>query len=40
MNKYGHVLEEMNRETARRMDAALNPVAVNLAVKAALGKAN
>jgi hypothetical protein len=32
----GNVLEEMNRETARRMEAALNP----LAVKAALGKAN
>ena len=32
-NTYGHVLEEMQRETARQTDAVLNPLAVKLAVK-------
>jgi integrase len=40
MNTYGHVLEEMKRETATRMDQALEPVAVNVAVKPSPEKAN
>jgi integrase len=33
MNVYGHVLEEMRRETARQIDAVFSPVAVKAAVK-------
>jgi integrase len=33
MNIYGHVLDDMKRETARQTDAILSPVAVTLAVK-------
>jgi integrase len=40
MNTYGHVLEDMKHETARKMDEALNPVAVKLAVNSATAKAN
>jgi hypothetical protein len=40
MNTYGHVLEEMKHETARKMDDALNPLAVNLAVNSVATKAN
>ena len=40
MNTYGHVLEEMKHETARKMDEALNPVAVKLAVNSVATKAN
>jgi integrase len=40
MNTYGHVLEEMQRETARQTDAVLNPLAVKLAVKPASVRVN
>jgi len=40
MNTYVHVLEEMKDETARKMDDALNPVAVSLAVNSVAAKAN
>ncbi len=33
MNNYRHVLDDMKRETANRMDDALNALAVNLGVK-------
>jgi integrase len=33
MNVYGHVLDEMRRETARQIDAVFSPVAVKAAVK-------
>jgi integrase len=33
MNTYGHVMDEMKRETARQIDAVFNPVAVKAAVK-------
>jgi integrase len=31
---YGHLMEETKRETASKMDAALNPVATQVATKA------
>jgi integrase len=40
MNTYGHVLEEMQRETARQTDAVLNPLAVRLAVKPIADRVN
>ena len=40
MNTYGHVLEEMQRETARQTDAVLNPLAVRLAVKPVAERVN
>lgn len=40
MNLYGHVLDDMKRETARQIDAIFNPVAVSLAVKPEAGKVN
>lgn len=33
MNTYGHVLQEMRRETAQETDAVFNRLAVKLAVK-------
>src|ERR1017187_9510232 len=40
MNTYGHVLEEMQRETARQTDAVFNPPAVKLAVKPVAERVN
>jgi integrase len=40
MNTYGHVLEEMQRETARQADAVFNPPAVKLAVKPVAERVN
>jgi integrase len=40
MNTYGHVLEEMQRETARQTDAIFNPVGVKMGVKPDAGKVN
>jgi hypothetical protein len=37
MNTYGHVLDEMKKETAKQMDAILNPAAVSLAVNPSEG---
>jgi integrase len=38
MNTYGHVLEEMQKETARQTDAIFNPVGVKLGVKPDAGR--
>jgi integrase len=40
VNRYLHFVDEMKREAAAKMDAILNPVAVNLAVKPEAKKAN
>ncbi len=40
MNLYGHVLEDMKRETARQIDEIYKRVAVNLAVKPAAEQVN
>ena len=40
MNTYGHVLDDMKRETARQTDAVFSPVAVKLAVKPKAAKVN
>jgi integrase len=40
MNIYSHVLDPMKQEIARQTDEVFKPVAVNLAVKPASGKAN
>lgn len=40
MNTYSHVLDDMKRDTASKMDDALNPLAVNLAVKRSRKQAN
>lgn len=40
MNTYSHVLPEFRKEAAARMDAILNPLAVNLAVKTQIAKPN
>jgi integrase len=40
MNTYGHVLEEMKKETAKQMDAVFEPVAVKVAVKRQATKVN
>jgi integrase len=40
MNTYGHVLEEMKRETARQTDAIFSLVAVKLAVKPGVERIN
>jgi integrase len=37
---YGHLLEETKRETADRMDAALSPVATNVATKTGFQQVN
>jgi integrase len=40
MNIYGHVLDDMKRETARQTDAVFNPVTVKLAVKPKAARVN
>jgi integrase len=40
MNTYSHVLDDMKRETASKMDDALNPLAVKLAVRRSKDRAN
>jgi integrase len=40
MNTYAHVLEEMQRATARQTDAVFNPVGVKMGVRPTVDKAN